>query len=100
MLFHKYVGANVTVTNCMSHFSMFVTTKATVKLVIENTGHAQVIRIIVYHLPYCSIIYPEVPVYYFPGCSYNTISSGALNMYVGLQKVAYETLENCDFFYP
>ena len=32
VLFHKDGGANVAVTNCMSHFSMFVPTKATVKL--------------------------------------------------------------------
>ena len=29
VLFHKYVGANVLVKNCMSQFYMFVSTKAT-----------------------------------------------------------------------
>ena len=32
VLFHKDVGANVAVTNCMSQFSMFVPTKVTIKL--------------------------------------------------------------------
>ena len=32
VLFHKDGGANVAVTDCMSHFSMFVPTKYTVKL--------------------------------------------------------------------
>ena len=32
VLFHKDEGANVAFTNCMSHFSMFFPTKATVKL--------------------------------------------------------------------
>ena len=36
VLFHKYGGANVAVTNCMSHFSVFVPTKATVKLAKET----------------------------------------------------------------
>ena len=41
VLFHKYGGTNVGVKNCMSHFSMFVPTKANVKLANRNTGHAQ-----------------------------------------------------------
>ena len=41
VLFHKYVGSNVSVKSCMSHFSMFVPTKATVKLANGNTAHAQ-----------------------------------------------------------
>ena len=45
MLFHKYGGENVAVKNCMSHFSMFVPTKATGKLDNGNTGHAQGIGI-------------------------------------------------------
>ena len=45
VLFYEYGGANFAVTNCMSHFSMFVQTKATVKLANVNTGHAQVIGI-------------------------------------------------------
>ena len=60
VLFQKYGRANVAVTNCMSKNSMFVTTKVTVKLDNGNTGHAQVIRIILCRFPNCSIIYPLV----------------------------------------
>ena len=82
LLFHKYGGANVAVANCMSHFSMFVPTKSTVKLANVNTGHAQRIGIILCRFPNCSIIYPVGSVYYCPGHPSNTISSGALNFYV------------------
>ena len=92
VLFHKEVGANVEVTNSMSHFSMFVPAKATVKLANGNTGHAQGIGIILCRFPNCSIIYPVGPVYYFPGHPYNTISSGALKFYIGFKKVTSETL--------
>ena len=51
VLFHKDVGANISVTNCMSHFSMFVPTKATLKLANGNTVHAQGIGIILCHFP-------------------------------------------------
>ena len=64
MLFHKYSGANIAVTNVMSHFSMFVPTKANVKLANVNTGHAQGIEIILCIIPNCSIIYQVGPVYY------------------------------------
>ena len=83
VLFHKYGGANAEVTNCISHFSMFVPTKSTVKLANGNTGHAQVIGIILCHFPNCLIIYPVGPVYYYPGNPSNTISSGALKFYIG-----------------
>ena len=73
VLFNKYGGDNVLLTNCMSHFSMFVPTKATVKLANEKTGHAQVIGIILFHSPKRPIIYLAGPVYYFPGHPYNTI---------------------------
>ena len=63
MFFHKDVGANVAFTNCMSRFSMFVPTKATVKLANGNTVHAQVIGIILYCFPNCSVIYPVGPVF-------------------------------------
>ena len=86
VLFHKYGGANVAVTNFMSHFYMFVPTKATVKLANVNTGHVQGIGIILCHFPNCQIIYPVEPVYYFLGQPSNTISSGALNFYVGFKK--------------
>ena len=66
VLFHKYGGANVSVKNCMSHFSMFVPTNATVKLANGITGHAQGIGIILCLFPNCSIIYPVGPVYYCP----------------------------------
>ena len=84
-LFHKYGGANVAVTNCMSHFSMFVSTKATVKLANGNTGHAQGIGIILCRFPNFLIIYPVGLVYYFPGHPSNTISSGALKFYIGFK---------------
>ena len=83
VLFHKYVGANVEVKNCMSHFSMFAPTKDTVKLSNGNTGHAQGIGTIFCRFHNCSIIYPVGPVYYFTGHPSNTISSGALKFYVG-----------------
>ena len=100
VLFHKYVGANFAVTNCMSHFSMFVQTKATLKLANENTGHAQGIGVILCQFHNCSIIYPVVTVYYCPDQPFNTISSGALKFYIGFKKVTSEPLEHCDFVYP
>ena len=81
-LFHKYGGADVAVTNFMSNFSMLVPTKATVKLANVNTGHAQVIGIILCHFTNCSIIYPVGPVYYFPCHPSNIISLGALKFYL------------------
>ena len=36
MYFHKYAEANAAVTNCMSKFSMFVTTNTTLKLVTSE----------------------------------------------------------------
>ena len=83
VLFHKNGGANATVKNYMSHFSMFVPTKPTVILANENTGHAQVIGVILCCFPNCLLIYPIVPVYYCTGHPSNTISSGALKFYIG-----------------
>ena len=100
MLFHKDVGANVAVTNFMTHFSMFVPTKANIKFYNGNMGHAQVIGIILYRFPICTIKYLVVPVYYFPGHPSSTISSGDLNFYVNFQKVSYEPLEHCEFIEP
>ena len=100
VLFHKDGGANVAVTNYMSHFSVFVPTKATVKLANGNTGHAQGIGIILCRFPKCSIIYPVGTVYYFPGHPYNTISSGALKFYISFKNVTSEPLEHCDFVDP
>ena len=84
----------------MSHFSIFVPTKATVILANGNMEHAQVIGIILYHFPNCSITYPVGAVYYCPGHPYNTISSGALKFYIGFKKVTSEPIEHCDFVDP
>ena len=84
MLFHKDGGGNVAVTNCMSHFSMFVPTKATIKSAYGNTGNAQGIGNILFQFTNYSVIYPVGTVYYCPGHPSNTISSGALKFYIGL----------------
>ena len=84
----------------MSHFSMFVPTKATVKLDNGNTVHAQGIGIILCCFPNCLIIYPVGPVYFFPGHPSNNISSGALKFYIGFKKVTSEPIEHCDFVDP
>ena len=91
VLFHKDVRANISVTNCMSHFSMFVPTKATAKLANLNTRHAQGIGIISCRFINCFIIYPMGKVY---------ISLGALKFYVVFKKGTSEPLEHCDFVYP
>ena len=97
MLFNKDGGANVAVKNCMSHFSMFVPTKATVKLANGNTGHSQVIGVILCRFTNCLVIYLVGPVYYCPSHPSNTISSGALKFYICFLKVTSEPLEHCDF---
>ena len=66
----------------------------------KKMGHAQVIGIISCRFPNCSIIYPVVPVYYFPGQPSNTISSGAIKFYVSFQNVTSEPLEHFDFVEP
>ena len=81
----------------MSHFSMFVPTKATVKLANGNTGHTQGIGIILYRFTNFTIIYSVVPVYYFTGHPYNTISLGDLKFYAGFKNVTYVPLEHCDY---
>ena len=81
----------------MSHFYMFVPTKAHVKLANENTGHAQGIGIILYHFPNWPIIYPVVPVNYCTVHRYNTISLVPLKCYVSFHKFASEPLGNCDY---
>ena len=100
VLFHKYGGFNVEVTNCISKFSMFIPTNATVKLANGNTGHYQGIGIVLCRFTNCFIVYTVGPVYYFPCHPSNTISSGDLKLYVGFQKVESEPLEHCKFFYP
>ena len=100
VLFHKYGGVNSAVTNFMSHFSMFVSTKATVKLSNGNTGNAQGIEIILCIFTNCSIIHPVGPVYYCLGHPSNTISSDSLKFYVGFQNFTSEPLGHCDFVDP
>ena len=51
VFFHKYGEDNVSVNNWMSYFSMFVPTRATVKMANGNTGHAQGIGIFLCHFP-------------------------------------------------
>ena len=100
VLFHKYGGANVEVTNCMSQLSIFFPTEATVKLANGNMVHSQLIDIILCRFPNCYIIYRVGLVYYFPGHPSNTISSGALKFYAGFQKVVSEPFEHFGFFDP
>ena len=100
VLFHKYARENVAVTNCMSHFSMFVPTKFDVKLANGNMGHSQVIGVILSHFTNCPIIYPVVPVYYCTGNPSNTISSGDLKFHLGFQNITSEHIEHCDFVDP
>ena len=92
VLFHKDGGANVAFTNSMPHFSMFVPTKTTVKMVNGNTVHAQGSWVILCCFSKCYIIYPVGLIYYFPGHPTNTISSGDLKFYGGFQKVTSETI--------
>ena len=53
VLFHKYGEENVTITNYMSHFSMLVPTKSTLKLANVNMGYAQGIGIILCRFTNC-----------------------------------------------
>ena len=94
MLFYKYGGEHFGVTNFMSHFSMFVSTKAGIKVANENTGNAQVIGIILCRFPKCIITFPVGPVYYFLGHTSNTILLGTLKFYIGFEKVTPGTLEH------
>ena len=100
VLFHKDGGANVSVKNWISCFSMFFPTKATVKLANGNTWHAQGIGIILCRFPNFSILYTVGPVYYFPVHPSITISSGDLNFHAGFQKFTSERLEYCDYVDP
>ena len=65
-----------------------------------NTGHAQVIGIILFISLNCTNIYPVGPVYYYPDHPSNTISLYALKFHVGFQKVISEPLEYSDFVNP
>ena len=100
IVFHKYGGVNFAFTNCMSHFSMFAPTNATVKLANGSTGHAQGIEIILYLCTKCYTINPVETVYYCPGQPSKTISLDALECYVGFQKVTSEPIEHCNFVDP
>ena len=100
MFFHKYGGLNVAVANSILQFYMFVPNKATMKLSNVNMGHAQGIGIILCHFPNCYIIFPVGKVYYFLCHPSNTISSSALEFYVGFQKFTSGTIEHCDFVNP
>ena len=51
MLFHKYGGSNIGVTNCMPQFYMFVPINANAKMSNGNTGNAVVIGIILCYFP-------------------------------------------------
>ena len=84
----------------MSQFSMFVPTKATVKLANGKMGHAQGIGIILCRFPKFLIIYPVGPFFYFPGHPSNTISSFYLKFYIGFIKGTYEPIEHCNFVDP
>ena len=92
VLFHKDGGANFGVKNCMSHFSMFVPTKANMKLANGNTGHTQGIGIILRSFPNFPIIYPVGLVHHCPVQPSNTISLGYLKWYVIFLKVNFEPI--------
>ena len=47
----------------MSHISVVVITKATVKLANGKAGHAQVVKVFFVCLPNLTLIYPVVPVF-------------------------------------
>ena len=100
VLFRKYEGSNVTVTNFMSKLSMFVLIKSTMNLANGNTGHAQIIGIILCRFPNCPIIYPVVPVYYCTGHPSNTISFVFFKFYIGSQSFTSELLDHCGFVDP
>ena len=84
----------------MSHFSMCVPTKSTVKFSNGNTVHDQLMETILCYIYNCPITYPVGPVYYFLCHHYNNISLDALNFYVDFKKVTSEPLEHCDFVDP
>ena len=73
VFFYKDREANFSFTNFLSHFSVFVPTKATVKLANVNMGRAQWIGVVLYCFTNFPIIYTVGPVYYCPGHPYNTI---------------------------
>ena len=86
-MFHKYGGANVGVTNCLSCFPMLVPNISNVKLADGNMDHAQGIGNILCQFTKLPVIYPVRPVYYFPGHPLNTVSVGDLKYYVDLKRL-------------
>ena len=62
-------------------FLCFSQPSPTAKLANGNTGHAQVIGIILCHFPNCLIIYPVGPVYYCPGLFQHYIISFSQVLY-------------------
>ena len=99
-MFHKYGENNIAITNCMLYFSMFIPTKAHLKLSYGNKVNTHLIGIILCHFPILPIIHPVVLVCYCPGSRSNTISLGALKVYTCLQNFASEPLEHFDFVDP
>ena len=84
----------------MSQFSRFVPTKDDVKLANENTGHYQVIAIILCCFTNRLIIYPMGKVYYYLGHPSNKISYNDLKCYADFENVTSETIEHYDLFDP
>ena len=84
----------------MSHFSMFVPTKANMKLSTYNKVHAQGIGVVLCHFTNHHIIYSLVPVYYCPDHAKNKILLGAIKCYVGFKTIISEPLEHCDCVDP
>ena len=73
VFFHKHEGEKFGVTNLMSHFSMFLPTKANVKLSNGNTGHAQLIGNVLCFFTNYPIIYPVGTFYSFLPFQYHVI---------------------------
>ena len=91
MLFHKYIGSKVGVKNSCHDFQ-YSSKPSPMLLDNGNTGHAQLIRIILCCFIDFPIVYPAVTVYYWPGHPSNTISLGSLKCYVGFKNVTSESL--------
>ena len=94
---HKDGGSTFSVTNYMSHFSLFFPIKAIVELANRNTVYSQLFGVALCNFTNCSIIYIVVTVYCCPGQPYNTTSLGSPKFYIGFLKFASEPLEHCDY---
>ena len=84
----------------VTHNSMLVPTKATVKLANLNTVHSQGVCTILCSFPTFTIIYSVGPVYYCSCHLSNTILLGALKFYVSFQNITSEPLEKHYFVDP